>query len=77
MIKNENNKNTYRWDVTEGKDPNESKNQYDKIFPELTIEESDYDCSNLDNQRNIAALALGRNDTSDKKAPPTDTPQEP
>jgi len=77
MIKNENDKNTYRWDVTQSKDQNEIKSQYDNIFSELMIEESDYDSNHLDNQRKIAALALGRNESSEKKQPPTQNIEEP
>lgn len=69
QIKMENNKNTYRWDVVQNS--NSTKEKFDNLFSELTVDESDYDSNVLDKQREIAATALGRNDPADKhqKAP--------
>jgi hypothetical protein len=68
MIKNENNKNTYRWEAPEGTE--KTTKAYDNIFSELTIEEeADEDAGHLDNQRSIAAKALGRNDSNEIKMP--------
>lgn len=71
MIKNENNKNTYRWEAPEGGDPQAHRAQCDNMFSELTIEEADDD-QELDNKMMIAAKALGRNESSEQKVKPAE-----
>lgn len=77
MIKQENNKNTYRWEAPDGADPQAYKAQCDNMFSELTIEEADDD-QELDNKMMIAAKALGRNErTSEKKINPPEEFKQP
>ena len=42
----ENNKNTYRWDVVQN--TTSTREKFDNLFSELTVDESDYDSNVLD-----------------------------